>query len=62
MKKLKLQNFGVQELDAKEMEEMNGGFIYYLYFAAGKAIYGAGMAVVAAGLKAAYDTGYDSIK
>lgn len=25
MKRLELQNFGVQELDAKEVKEMNGG-------------------------------------
>lgn len=62
MKNLKLESFGVYEMDAKEIQEKTGGFIYYLYFAAGKAIYGAGMAVVSAGLKAAYDTGYDSIK
>ncbi|MFC3562148.1 hypothetical protein [Pedobacter jamesrossensis] len=61
MKSLNLENFGVQEMDAKEMGEMKGGFLIYLYFIGGKAIYGAGMAVVAAGLKAAYDTGYDSI-
>jgi len=62
MKNLNLKNLGVQEMDAKEMKVTDGGFIGYLYFLAGKAAYGAGMAVVAAGLKAAYDTGYDSIK
>lgn len=27
MKNLKLENFGVQEMDAKEMEEKNGGIL-----------------------------------
>lgn len=62
MKKLELQNFAVVEMNNDEMREDSGGFIVYLYFLAGKAAYGAGLAVMAAGLKAAYDTGYDSIK
>lgn len=30
MKKLELENFGVQELSAKEMEDVNGGFWGFL--------------------------------
>ena len=32
MKKLQLENFGVQELDAKEMKEIDGGFLAFLLF------------------------------
>ncbi|WP_426325985.1 class IIb bacteriocin, lactobin A/cerein 7B family [Pedobacter sp. R-06] len=52
MKNLKLESFGVQELDAKEMEEMNGGILpllaaavgicagaYVISYGAGKAYY-----------------------
>lgn len=33
MKKLELQNFGVVEMDSKEMRETEGGFLAFLIFA-----------------------------
>lgn len=47
MKKLELQNFGVQEMDAKEMIEENGGVVEIIFAVFGGigAVYGTGYAI-----------------
>jgi lactobin A/cerein 7B family class IIb bacteriocin len=45
MKNLKLQDFGVKEMDAKEIQEKNGGVVEIIF-----AVFG--------GLGAVYGTGY----
>ncbi|MDQ0969723.1 hypothetical protein QFZ20_005126 [Flavobacterium sp. W4I14] len=49
MKNLKLESFGVQELDAKEMQKQNGGWWQAALAAAGAVIY-------------LYNEGHDLIK
>jgi lactobin A/cerein 7B family class IIb bacteriocin len=47
MKKLELSNFGVQELDATEIQEKNGGVVEIIFAVFGGigAVYGTGYAI-----------------